>query len=326
MGSASKEGTATMSMASEVRCRGPFHRRRRREEKLRVDGSTYRNAPPPPLPAEVLSQQTGNYDTHKLPFCELVRSALGVNDLARLHTTAEGRRAQMTVPKSGRDPFSRRWAAFISEPSAVRAELFRCIHCFVRTSVASSLGGHGWKHFNFQRLPSLRVHMPYTRTLGVPHIDADYHHQPTEINFWLPLVAVSGSNSLFAESAPGRGDFAPFEATPGQYVRFYGNACRHFTVENISDVTRVSLDIRVIPEACFVPNWLSPNGLVPFKLGQYYTSTRSSEHAELGIVDLSESTDSSDEMQDVDRMWDTSATGECRSEGVANHGRSVRST
>ena len=34
---------------------------------------------------------------------------------------------------------------------------------------------------------------------------------------------------------------------PGTLHRFYGNGCRHFTVPNTTDITRVSLDLRVVP-------------------------------------------------------------------------------
>jgi hypothetical protein len=32
-----------------------------------------------------------------------------------------------------------------------------------------------------------------------------------EVNFWVPLTRVFGTNTLFVESAPGRGDFRPVE-------------------------------------------------------------------------------------------------------------------
>ena len=49
------------------------------------------------------------------------------------------------------------------------------------------------------------------------------------INFWLPLTPCFGDASLWAESAPSKGDFHPFEVEPGRAVRFYGNQCLHFT-------------------------------------------------------------------------------------------------
>ena len=48
---------------------------------------------------------------------------------------------------------------------------------------------------------------------------------------------------------------------------------RHYTTENTSDVTRVSLDLRVIPEALFRSAHASPTGTVPFTLHRYYFTT-----------------------------------------------------
>ena len=41
----------------------------------------------------------------------------------------------------------------------------------------------------YQSEPSLRVHLSNTRALGTRHCDAQYFHQPNEINFWMPVVA-----------------------------------------------------------------------------------------------------------------------------------------
>jgi hypothetical protein len=57
----------------------------------------------------------------------------------------------------------------------------------------------------------------------------------------------ASSNTLFAESAPGKGDYRPFNLRPGFGVRFNGHHCRHFTVPNSTDRTRVSIDFRVVP-------------------------------------------------------------------------------
>lgn len=46
-----------------------------------------------------------------------------------------------------------------------------------------------------------------------------------EVNFWVPLSRVYGTNSLWTESEPGKGDFRPVEAEPGVGFRFYGNQC-----------------------------------------------------------------------------------------------------
>ena len=121
---------------------------------------------------------------------------------------------------------------------------------FVVHWVAPTLGG---VPLLYQRKPILRVVLPGSVAPTQMHCDADYYHDSNELNLWVPLSDVAGASSLWSESAPGRGDYAAFEAGPGQAVRFYGNRCRHFTTPNDTERTRVSFDFRVIPQHLFVP-------------------------------------------------------------------------
>ena len=105
----------------------------------------------------------------------------------------------------------------------------------------------------YQRKPILRVVLPGSVAPTALHCDADYFHDANELNFWVPLTPVWGSNSLWSESSPGAGDYAPFVTGPGHAVRFYGNRCRHYTLENDSAGVRVSFDFRVIPFHLFEP-------------------------------------------------------------------------
>jgi hypothetical protein len=66
----------------------------------------------------------------------------------------------------------------------------------------------------------------------------------------VPLTTAAGTNSLYAESSPGRGDFTPFALGYGTIQRFWGAACAHHTVANETS-TRVSFDFRVVPRSHF---------------------------------------------------------------------------
>ena len=90
----------------------------------------------------------------------------------------------------------------------------------------------------------------------------------------MPLTRVSGTNSLQVESAPGLGDFRSLDLSYGECFRFNGNRCRHYTEPNSSGATRVSFDLRMLPES------LQPQPLVPGqrddarrkKIGDYATA------------------------------------------------------
>jgi len=137
------------------------------------------------------------------------------------------------------------------------------------------------------------------KALGRLHNDAQYGHQPGEVNFWLPLTRLAAANTLWAESEEGRGDFHPFlldeigypqrheneeplhegssckglllrpcqegcrpsAATLLPIQRFHGVLCRHQTQRNSSGRTRVSLDFRCAPKSAFDAEWKLPGVL-----------------------------------------------------------------
>ena len=228
------------------------------------------------LPSSLRSQRTcsiGAVLASRL--AALVRAALGLEPMAaleRLHTLPEGVKA---VAEGGRNnELQKRWTHALSQrASEWRAELDCCVRLLISTHVAAALEApaHGFTSLCFQAEPSLRVHLPHAKCGIRLHKDADYYHQPNEVNIWLPLTSgVGGSNSLYVESAPGVGDYAPFEVGFGSFRRFWGNQCAHYTVVNTSDVSRVSLDVRVVPSELFDEAWPSPRGHVCFRRGEYY--------------------------------------------------------
>jgi hypothetical protein len=113
--------------------------------------------------------------------------------------------------------------------------------------------------FVVQSIPCVRFQPPSTDRMTTPHVDATYGHQPGQVNFWVPLTTAYDSNSVYAESEPGKEDYHPFgergaPMRPGEVKRFYGNRCVHFTEANRTGVTRVSFDFRVVPGFVFDPD------------------------------------------------------------------------
>ena len=112
--------------------------------------------------------------------------------------------------------------------------------------------GDGADRRYYQREPNFRAHLAdMGQHLTQRHKDSEYFHQPLELNFWIPLTRAHGSNTLWVESAPGRGDFRPFELGPGEGIRFWGHSCEHYTEPNDTDETRVSFDFRVVPPGMY---------------------------------------------------------------------------
>ena len=96
--------------------------------------------------------------------------------------------------------------------------------------------------------PTLRVALPGAPATISLHSDARYpKHMPEEVNWWLPLTPCFGSNTLWAESSPGAADFRPMTLGSGECLVFHGYACRHYTLTNTTETSRVSFDWRVVP-------------------------------------------------------------------------------
>ncbi|OLQ08024.1 Streptomycin biosynthesis protein StrG [Symbiodinium microadriaticum] len=99
--------------------------------------------------------------------------------------------------------------------------------------------------YRYQEFPCLRVVRPGEFSIG-PHCDTAYGHSIGNLNFHVPLTPVLSANALFVESRPGAEDWHPLTAKhPGHGFMFDGARCIHFTLENTTDTTRVSLDFRI---------------------------------------------------------------------------------
>ena len=80
----------------------------------------------------------------------------------------------------------------------------------------------------------------------------------------------TSSSSSFPSPSPSCSSSSP-SLTYGDIIRFWGNQCRHFNVENTSNFTRMSVDLRVIPFSVFsAGKGTSVKAQLKFDIGGYY--------------------------------------------------------
>jgi hypothetical protein len=144
--------------------------------------------------------------------------------------------------------------------------------------------------FVVQKDAAFRVNLPNGSALGFCpndsdgkigfHCDADYNHQPGEINFILTLSGQSGNNSCYIETSPGSNDYNAADINYGQFISFYGNKCRHYNKVNDTGVSRLSIDFRVMPMSKYDPTYSlkSVTKEKRFVIGDYYTVILSVEN------------------------------------------------
>ena len=173
---------------------------------------------------------------------------------------------------------------------------------FVRDFLADAVVGEACA---FQATPTVRCHFPNQDGFDWHpryHSDIMLGHPPQELNVWLPVTDVSGSNSMriagrtgskrvvrdsgfafpdFAagvqENAELRGACdaasAPVEMPYGE-VLLFDPQCLHCTQFNTSDRTRISLDFRIISVSEYDAIELEYRGTgrrrMRFARGEYY--------------------------------------------------------
>jgi hypothetical protein len=219
-----------------------------------------------------------SYDTTKFDWDRAIRRLLidkgigdeqtimALDDLSNLHTVLDAK--WMTLDESE-----------LNQASIACYEIDRdfkdLYQRFIRDVIAREFGQPVW----WQRTPTIRFHFP--RQEGFDwrvryHTDIMLGHPPQEVNVWIALTRTYGTNSMcIAELEPSYRilreldfDFARFaekvqydDELAGTCARIaqsltlnYGEfiafdpRCIHATQNNMTDHTRISIDLRVLPE------------------------------------------------------------------------------
>jgi len=122
-----------------------------------------------------------------------------------------------------------------------------------------------------QKIPSFRFQYPVNRAVGSFHRDGDegYNHQAAAVNFWVPLVDTSETNTLWIED--GERGMSPIVAKLGHVVVFDAADLLHGNIINETHETRCSFDIRAIPHSRYKESSrTSSNTGVRLNVGGYY--------------------------------------------------------
>ena len=128
----------------------------------------------------------------------------------------------------------------------------------------------------YQKIPTLRVHLPGNISVGEFHKDKHYRNEEwaekvQELNYFVPLTKAYGTNTIWAETEEDLGDFQEIRANYGECVEWSATKLTHGNKQNLTSVTRVSFDFRIIPKSRYIEsNHLTINTKIPFGIGGYY--------------------------------------------------------
>ena len=99
----------------------------------------------------------------------------------------------------------------------------------------------------YQKIPTFRVQVPNNLSVAEFHNDKSYSHSTEEVNIFLPITDAKETYTIWAESEENLADYSPMNAEYGEYYIWDGANLKHGNKINQSDVSRFSVDFRVMP-------------------------------------------------------------------------------
>ncbi|WP_116106025.1 hypothetical protein [Lewinella sp. IMCC34191] len=184
-----------------------------------------------------------SYDPERYPFENLFQEFLETRELSELTASYadEPSLANSLYKNMEQSPVFKRMYSALDAPEG--QQFYDLYAKFIRQEIRPQFDGPIY----YQAKPSHRILFADVPGQSRFHRDADYGHDPNEINYWVPLTPAYATNTFWIESEVGQADYEPVEARPGEYVRFPGSTHAHGAKANDTGKSRVSFDFRVIP-------------------------------------------------------------------------------
>ena len=213
-----------------------------------------------------------SYNTDKYRFRELVSELFQVDELEKIHKNksewVRDEYKRMTINEENTTDFH---DTFYKKLNDNWTDFYESYDKFIHDEIVPIMD----EKFHYQYLPSFRVQLPdENQAVHTWHCDSDplHKHPKGEINIWLPLTRCYGTNTMWIESEPFKLDFQPLEGDYGNFWTNNGNVCMHGNKPNVTSVTRMSFDFRIIPLSKYNPNYsvTSANHSTKFVVGGYY--------------------------------------------------------
>lgn len=211
---------------------------------------------------QTMSYDHLQFDTSKYDFVKLLCDLFKTDDLSLLNETHE------ELFKISHDSCTSFHDAFYNKYRIGWVEMEELYLSFV-TMVCQSLG---YTDVLYQKFPTFRVHIPNNVAVGAFHKDGEFNHPKGEINFIIPCTNSVDTASVWVESEPNKADFKPMPLIVGQLIKFNGNELTHGNKVNETELTRVSMDFRILPYKMYDENnsGTSMTKATKFKEGEYY--------------------------------------------------------
>ena len=131
-------------------------------------------------------------------------------------------------------------------------------------------------HFNedllYQKIPTFRIQVPDNISVAEFHNDKSYSHSPDEVNIFLPITEAKETYTIWSESQENLADYSPMNAEYGEYYIWDGANLKHGNKINESNISRFSVDFRVLPFSKYDETNMQETitTKIKLKLGSYF--------------------------------------------------------
>ena len=206
------------------------------------------------------------YDIKKYPFKDIVSNWLDMGDLHKLHEIRQYEHFDREHDQSTK------WHEMFYMMIRIDKTFDKTYMNFLREHIKPRFN----EEIVYQKIPTFRVHLPDNVSVGEFHKDKDYRNKEwaekvKEVNYYLPLTKAYGTNTIWTESKEDKGDFKPIDSSYGECVEWEASKLTHGNKDNVTSITRVSVDFRVIPKSRYIESdYLTINTKIPFGIGGYY--------------------------------------------------------
>ena len=193
-----------------------------------------------------------NYHPEKYGLNQPIRELFNCYDLTRIHEIYKSDFDVLTFETDQSTIFHKKFYAMSRDSEFYKRPLFN-------------------EKILYQKVPTFRTQVPNNLGVAEWHCDADYNHAEEEWNIFLPLTKAYDTNTIWAESKPGKEDYTPMNAQVGDYYFWQGSKLRHGNKTNDTKKSRVSIDFRVMPYSHYKENdRTSTSNKTKMTIGHYF--------------------------------------------------------
>ena len=121
-----------------------------------------------------------------------------------------------------------------------------------------------------QRYPTIRLQFPQNVSVFEFHRDSNYFHPIGEINCFYALNKCFNTSALQVEKNLGFEDYVPLNLDPGQYALLNTSIYKHGDLLNKTNKTRLSMDLRFIPNSRLTNRNISLTKGIGFDTNSYF--------------------------------------------------------